>query len=139
MLLEMLRSNEAFQLLPQEDQRVFAILATPFESSAQHLYITPKELVEVLDIGSEHNWFEFLNMDIVRQYVKAQVAFALEIGQRKSLPALVRAASQGDVQAAKMVNDLSGVFNSGERNRTILMHRIVRPSLKPSKPTTIET
>lgn len=128
MLLDMLRTNEAFNRLPTEQKHVLAKLADPFESYPEGIYCTPVELAAKLQIGSHQHWFDFLNMDIVRQYIKAQIAFNLEVGQRRALPTVIKNAGQGDIQAAKMVNDMSGILNSGERNKVVVLHRIVRPT-----------
>lgn len=130
MLIEMLKSDPNFQNLSNTHQRALAKLAEVFEGDVTALYATPAELQERFRLGSYQNWFEFLNMETVRRYIKAQLAFQAEVAQRASIPALSKAAKEGDIQAAKMIENLSGILNSGDRNRVVVLHRIDRPQTK---------
>lgn len=128
-LLEMLKANPSFQSFPAEKQEVFARLAHEFYENELALHLTPEELMAKLQIGSKQNWFEFLNMEPVRQYINTQMAFIAQIASRKTFQKLVSEGLEGDTQAIKQVNEISGVLNTGDRNKVIVMHQIARPKV----------
>lgn len=129
MLLEMLRKNEAFQKLPQEKQHMFAVLAEAFSENDLALYLSPKELADKLQVGNKNTWQEFLNLEVVNRYIKGQMGQIAQIASRKTFMALKTEGERGNVQAIKQLNEISGVLNSGERNKVIVLHQIKRPEV----------
>lgn len=127
MLLEALKANESFRRLPIEKQEIFARLASVFEDNELALYLSPQELTSKLQIGNKNQWQEFLNMEIVRQYIKGQMAQMAQIATRRTFKALKEQGESGNVQAIKQINELSGVLNSGDDNRVVVLHRVERP------------
>lgn len=129
MLLESLKNNTVFQSLPQEKQEIFARLAEEFEDNELALYLSPAELSQTLQIGNKNSWQEFLNLEAVRQYIKGQMSQIAEVASRKTFLSLKREGESGNVQAVKQINELSGILNSGDKNKVVVLHRIERPKL----------
>jgi hypothetical protein len=123
-LLDMLKNNHHFQQLPLTQQDIFARLAQNFEDNPLALYLTPVELSQKLNVGSKQNWNDFLNTDVVRNYIKTHMAQQAQIAQRKAFKSLTESALDGNVQAAKEINELSGIMNQSDQNKTIILHRI---------------
>jgi hypothetical protein len=65
-------------------------------------------------------------METTKQYIKAQMAFNVQIAQRKTLQSLEREANEGNVNAAKQINELSGILNNIDTNKIIVLHRVNR-------------
>jgi hypothetical protein len=128
-LLEMLKINPSFQSFPAEKREVFARLADAFYENDFALHLNPSELTAKLRVGNKQMWYEFLNMEPVRQYINAQMAFNAQIASRKAFQTLVTEGLQGDTHAIKQVNEISGVLNTGDRNKVIVMHQISRPQV----------
>jgi hypothetical protein len=53
-----------------------------------------------------------------------------QVAQRKTLQALQEAAENGNVQAAKEINELSGIMQAGDNNRVVVLHQIARPKIQ---------
>src|SRR5690606_11617951 len=102
-------------------------LADTFEDNDLALYLTPSELSSKLEIGSKQNWFDFLNLEPVDAYIKSQMALQAKVAQRQAFAATTKEAAHGDTSAAKVINDLSGIMNSGDRNKVVVLHRVNRP------------
>jgi hypothetical protein len=127
MLLEMLKNSSHYQALSDEQKYILAILATKFEEHSEHtLHLSPTELADTLSIGNKKQWQDFLNLEPTRQYIKTQQAFNAQIAQRKAFQALEREATEGNVNAAKQINELSGILNNIDSNKIIVLHRIDR-------------
>ena len=134
MLLDMLKSSNHYQKLTDEQKNITAILATKFEEHSEHtLHLSPTELTETLNLGNKKLLQDFLNLEATRQYIKAQMAFNAQIAQRKAFQSLEREANEGNVNAAKQINELSGVLNNTDSNKIIVLHRIDRS--EPSEET----
>jgi hypothetical protein len=129
MLIDMLKQNPSFDALPIEKKEVIAKLAYEFEDNDFALYLDPKELADKLGVGSKQQWQEFLNIEQVRQYVNAQMANAAQVASRKTFMGLLNQGMNGNVQAIKEINELSGVMNSGDKNKVIVLHQIQRPKV----------
>jgi hypothetical protein len=127
MLMEMLKESKSFQEKTLEQQEVLAALARSFELNPNALYLTPDELTKKLNIGNRDMWFNFLNLEPVRNFIRAEMANQSQIAQRKTFLALASAAQDGNVQAAKEINELSGIMSSADNNRIVVLHQIVRP------------
>lgn len=127
MLIEMLKQNQPFQMQPLDKQEIIIRLATEFEDNPLALYLTPEELQNKLNLGNKQQWFDFLNLDPVKNYIKTQMAHQSQIAQRKAFKSLQQQALDGNVQAVKEINELSGVMNQGDQNKTVVLHHIQRP------------
>lgn len=127
MLTQMLKNSKDFQQLPAERQEILMRLATNFEEHSEHtLHLSPTELSNQLNIGNKNLWQDFLNLEPTRQFIKTQQAFNAQIAQRKAFQALEREANEGNVNAAKQINELSGILNQIDSNRIVVLHRIDR-------------
>jgi len=127
MLLDMIKSSKSYQNLTIDEKEITAILATKFEEHSEHtLHLSPTELAETLQIGNKKIWQDFLNLEPTRQFIKAQMAFNAQVAQRKAFQSLEREATNGDVNAAKQINELSGILNNTDSNKIIVLHRIDR-------------
>lgn len=132
-LLEMLEKNPIFQELPIDKKHVLTTLATEFEDNDLALYLTPKELSNKLGIGSPDNWVLFLNLEPVKNYIKKATADAIQIAQRKGMLALTQQAAQGNVPAAKELNEMAGLYEKGDDNKIIVLHRVNRPKIQQTQ------
>jgi hypothetical protein len=127
MLSEMIRNSPNYQKMSTQEKEITLRLATEFEEHSEHtLHLTPIELTETLEIGNKKLWQDFLNMETTKQYIKAQMAFNVQIAQRKTLQSLEREANEGNVNAAKQINELSGILNNIDTNKIIVLHRVNR-------------
>jgi hypothetical protein len=127
MLLEMLKNSNHYQSLNREQKEILAILAETFEEHSEHtLHLSPQELADTLNIGNKKQWQDFLNLEPTRQFIKTQQAFNAQIAQRKAFQALEREATDGNVNAAKQINELSGILNNVDTNRIVVLHHINR-------------
>jgi len=50
-----------------------------------------------------------------------------QIATRRTFKALKEQGESGNVQAIKQINELSGVLNSGDDNKVVVLHRVERP------------
>jgi len=113
--------------MPQDRQEIFARLAVSFEeASDMAIFLSPMELTEKLGIGNRQLWQEFINFEPVVQFIRAELAQAASVASRKTFQSLNKEAITGNVQAARQINELAGVFGSGDRNKIIVLHRIDR-------------
>ncbi len=127
MLLDMLKNSQSYQDLPFEEKEIVARLATVFEQhSDQTLHLTPLELASTLHLGNKDQWQRFLNLEPTKQFIRTQQAFNAQIAQRKAFQALEREATSGNVNAAKQINELSGILNNTDSNKIIVLHQINR-------------
>lgn len=126
MLIEMLEESGTLQNMPLPRQRITQKLAKAFEQSYECLFMNPNELHEATDIGSKEHWADFLKLTEVEMYIKGQMAALAQISQRKTFQSLVQMALSGNPQAAKQVQELSGIMNQQDTNRTIVLHHIPR-------------
>ena len=126
MLIEMMKANPSFSSLPIEKREAYAKLADTFEDNELALYLDPIELTDKLGIGNRQLWQDFLNFDAVRQYISGQMANAAQVATRKTLQSLIKQGVGGDVQAIRQINEMSGVLNSGDKNKVIVLHQINR-------------
>lgn len=127
MLVEMLKKNKAFQQLNPEKQEILARLATEFQTEFKYLYLNPDELVEETGIGNRSQWQDLLGLDITSAYIKQQMGQQIQIAQRKAIQALTAESLKGNTQAAKQINELSGILNQNDTNRTVILMQIQRP------------
>jgi len=127
MLKDMIKNSPSYQNMSTQEKEITLRLAEQFEEHSEHtLHLTPIELTETLEIGNKKLWQDFLNLDTTKQYIKAQMAFNAQVAQRKAFQSLEREAIGGDVNAAKQINELSGILNNIDTNKIIVLHRIDR-------------
>ena len=123
----MLKKHPTFQNLPEEDRLILARLAAEFEKSSDNLFKSPEELVESTGIGNRFQWATLLVLEPTQSYIKAQMAQLVQIAQRKAFHSLQQMAKTGNVQAAKEINELSGIMAQEETNKVIVLHYVPRP------------
>lgn len=133
MLIEMMKANPSFSSLPIEKREAYAKLADTFEDNELALYLDPIELTDKLGIGNRQLWQDFLNFDAVRQYISGQMANAAQVATRKTLQSLIKQGVSGDVSAIRQINEMSGVLNSGDKNKVIVLHQINRSKVVRSE------
>ena len=129
MLLKMIQNYEKFNDFSLEKQEIMMALAKNFENDPLAIYSDTLELQRMLAIGNQDQWQEFLNFEPVRSYIKAKMGFNAQIAQRKAFRSLEKEAIEGDVQAARQINELSGVLSNADQNRIIVLHQIERSEM----------
>ena len=127
MLTEMLKQSQDFLKQPIPQQAIYLSLANTFQSQTDFLFLNPEELITYTEIGTKDQWQDLLNRQETQSYIKAQMAALAQISQRKTFKSLVEMALNGNQQAAKQVQEISGVLNQQDSNRVVIMHHIPRP------------
>lgn len=127
MLTEMLNQSDTLNHLPLPEKRIIQTLAAKFQTQTNYLFMNPEELEEATEIGSKDQWTELLKLQETKSFIKGQMGAVAEIAQRKTFHALVHEAMRGNHQAAKQVQELSGIMNQQDTNRTIVLHQVPRP------------
>lgn len=130
MLTQMLEEGGSLKDLPLPQKTILLRLAYMFQSSTQYLFLNPEELRTTTNVGTKEQWTDLLLLQETKNYIKSQMAFLAQISQRKTFASLVTMALEGNQQAAKQVQELSGIMNQQDTNRTIVLHRIPRPERK---------
>jgi DNA repair protein RadC len=131
MLTEMLNESGTLNNLPLPQKTILLTLASQFQSRTDFLFMSPEELEKASPIGNKDQWQDLLKIEQTKNYIKGQMAALSEIAQRKTFQSLVQSALQGNHQAAKQVQELSGILNQQDTNRTIILHQIPRPDRQP--------
>lgn len=127
MLVTMLSQSPTINELPLPQKTIILTLAKRFEQSPDYLFLDPTELYESTGLGSKEQWQELLNLQETQNYIKAQMAAIAQISQRKTFKSLVEMALSGNQQAAKQVQELSGIMNQMDNNKIIILHHVPRP------------
>lgn len=130
MLTEMFSQSDDFKKLTIPEQTIYMRLASEFQSNTEYLFMSPDELTQATDLGDKDIWQSLLSRNETTSFVKAQMAFLSQVNQRKTFRSLVELALSGNAQAAKQVQELSGIMNQQDTNRTIVLHRIPRPEVQ---------
>lgn len=138
MLSKMLENSKQFTALTTINKEVTLRLADAFESRPDSIYKSHIELPSYLRIGTKEQWFDFLNLEPVRQYITAQMGFLSTIAVRQNFQKLQEQAMQGNIQALKELNDISPFFNQQEQNKVIILHQIARPKVAPTDSSSLE-
>lgn len=136
MLTQMLIESDTLTNYTLPNREIILRLASMFQSSTQYLFMAPEELYESTNLGTVDKWNELMLLQETKNYIKSQMAFIAQISQRKSFLALVKSAIEGNHQASKQVQELSGVLNQQDTNRTIVLHHIPRADNKETKEVT---
>lgn len=129
MLTQMMETSNALQNKSIPERTIYLKLASIYQSSTDYLFMSPEELYDVTGLGSIHYWSELLNMQDTKNFLKGQMAAISQIAQRKSFKALLESALNGNHQASKQIQELSGVLNQQDSNRVVVLHRIPRPEV----------
>jgi hypothetical protein len=108
------------------EQTILMKLASTFQNNTKLLFMEPEELVEETGIGTKDQWNEILRFQETQNFIKGQMAFISQIAQRKTFSSLVQSALGGNAQAAKQVQELSGVLNQVDSNKVIVLHYVPR-------------
>ena len=127
MLTEMLQESGSLDTLPLPQKTILLRLAQRFQSQTNYLFMNPEELELNTGLGNKDQWADLLKMQECKNFIKGQMAALAEIAQRKTFQSLVKQALEGNHQAAKQVQELSGIMNQQDTNRTIVLHAIPRP------------
>lgn len=127
MLTEMLQEAGTLDTLSPADKTIILRLAGKLQSQSNYLFMNPEELEEATALGSRDQWADLLRLQETKNFIKGQMAALAEIAQRKTFQSLVQSALSGNAQAAKQVQELSGILNQQDTNRTIVLHQIPRP------------
>jgi hypothetical protein len=112
------------------EQEAFLALASKFENSSEAMYLSPDELTAKLKLGNKEMWTRFLNLEPVMSFIKSEMAHQARVAQRKAFLSLQKLALEGNVQAAKEINELSGIMSTTDDNKVIVLHQIQRPKVK---------
>jgi hypothetical protein len=120
--------------LPATERQLYLRLADEFDENPLAMHLTPQELTDKLGIGNRHLWQNFLQLEPVKNYIKAQMKFNAQVASRKAFAALERQASNGDTQAARHVNDLAGIFDQQDQRRIVVLHQITRSKPQQNTP-----
>lgn len=87
--------------------------------------MTLRELSQHTGI-SEEQWSIYLQREDVRQRIHAKTSEDIEIAHRVALAQLAKQAQNGNIQAIKELNQLSGILNQNN-NKQIVTHYVKRP------------
>lgn len=133
MLTDMLNQSNSLNDMPLPQKTILMRLAQKFQSSTEYLFLDPQELQEQTMLGTTDQWFQLLNLQETKNFIKGQMAFLVQVSQRKTFASLVSMAlggGQGAQAAAKQVQELSGIMNQQDSNRVVVLHQIPRPKEK---------
>jgi hypothetical protein len=126
MLTKMLEESGALDNLPLPQKTILMHLANRFQSQTDYMFLDQRELHEATDLGTPEHWHQLLNLQETKNFIKGQMAFLSQIAQRKTFASLVEMALTGNQQAAKQVQELSGILNQQDTNRVVVLHQILR-------------
>lgn len=128
MLTSMLQQSQSYKELSIPNQAMQTTLAQQFEKSSDNLFCSPEELSHTLGIGTISNWERFLALEPVQNYIKSQMTNISQVASRKAFQALSEKAASGDTQAAKQINEISGLLAKADSNRVIVLTHVPRPN-----------
>ena len=130
MLTEMLNKSGTLSTYPLPQKTILLTLANLLQTNTSLLFLDPEELHQETKKGSKEQWNELLRLQETQNFIKGQMQFLSQIAQRKTFQSLVQSALSGNAQAAKQVQELSGIMNQQDQNRTVILHHIPRPKEK---------
>ena len=133
MLTQMINESGVLKDKTLPEQTIMMRLAARYQENKAFLFLDPEELLEETGIGSKEQWTELLRLQETQNFLKGQMQFLAQIAQRKTFKSLVESALGGNANAAKQVQEISGLFNQQDQNRTIVLHHI--PRSKPEEVT----
>jgi|SRR5437763_10282552 hypothetical protein len=127
MLTDMLNKSDTLTGMPLPQKTILLSLANYLQSNTSLLFLDPEELQNETGRGTKDQWNELLRLQETQNFIKGQMQFISQIAQRKTFQSLVQSALSGNAQAAKQVQELSGIMNQQDQNRTIVLHYVPRP------------
>jgi hypothetical protein len=127
MLTQMINESGVLKDLSIPEQTIIFKLASKYQENTNFLFLDPQELQEETGIGTKEQWTELLRLQETQNFLKGQMQFLAQIAQRKTFQSLVQSALGGNAQAAKQVQELSGIMNQQDQNRTVVLHYVPRP------------
>jgi hypothetical protein len=127
MLTQMINESGVLKDKTLPEQTILMKLAARYQENTNFLFLDPEELQQESGIGTKEQWTELLRLQETQNFLKGQMQFLSQIAQRKTFQSLVTSALGGNAQAAKQVQELSGVLNQQDQNRTVVLHYVPRP------------
>jgi hypothetical protein len=127
MLTQMINESGVLKDKTLPEQTILMKLAARYQENTNFLFLDPEELQTESGIGTKEQWTELLRLQETQNFLKGQMQFLAQIAQRKTFQSLVQSALGGNAQAAKQVQELSGVLNQQDNNRTVVLHYVPRP------------
>jgi chromosome condensin MukBEF MukE localization factor len=127
MLTQMINESGVLKDKTLPEQTILMKLAARYQENTNFLFLDPEELQQESGIGTKEQWTELLRLQETQNFLKGQMQFLAQIAQRKTFQSLVQSALGGNAQAAKQVQELSGIMNQQDQNRTVVLHYVPRP------------
>jgi chromosome condensin MukBEF MukE localization factor len=127
MLTQMINESGVLKDKTLPEQTILMKLAARYQENTNFLFLDPEELQTESGIGTKEQWTELLRLQETQNFLKGQMQFLSQIAQRKTFQSLVTSALGGNAQAAKQVQELSGVLNQVDSNKVIVLHYVPRP------------
>jgi hypothetical protein len=127
MLTKMLSESGVLDDRTLPEKTILMKLAARYQENTNFLFLDPEELQTESGIGTKEQWTELLRLQETQNFLKGQMQFLAQIAQRKTFKSLVESALGGNANAAKQVQELSGVLNQQDQNRTVVLHYVLRP------------
>jgi hypothetical protein len=127
MLTQMINESGVLKDKTLPEQTILMKLAARYQENTNFLFLDPEELQKESGIGTKEQWTELLRLQETQNFLKGQMQFLSQIAQRKTFQSLVQSALGGNAQAAKQVQELSGIMNQQDQNRTVVLHYVPRP------------
>jgi chromosome condensin MukBEF MukE localization factor len=127
MLTQMINESGVLKDKTLPEQTILMKLAARYQENTNFLFLDPEELQQESRIGTKEQWTELLRLQETQNFLKGQMQFLAQIAQRKTFQSLVQSALGGNAQAAKQVQELSGIMNQQDQNRTVVLHYVPRP------------
>jgi hypothetical protein len=126
MLTQMINESGVLKDKTLPEQTILMKLAARYQENTNFLFLDPEELQTESGIGTKEQWTELLRLQETQNFLKGQMQFLAQIAQRKTFQSLVQSALGGNAQAAKQVQELSGILNQQDQNRTVVLHYVPR-------------
>jgi hypothetical protein len=126
MLTQMINESGVLKDKTLPEQTILMKLAARYQENTNFLFLDPEELQQESGIGTKEQWTELLRLQETQNFLKGQMQFLAQIAQRKTFQSLVTSALGGNAQAAKQVQELSGILNQQDQNRTVVLHYVPR-------------
>lgn len=128
LLTQMLEEANALKDFPIPEQTIYKRAAHLFQENTSYLFYSPEELHEYSGFATKEHWKTLLDLQETKNFIKAQMAALAQIAQRKTFKSLINMALEGNQQAAKQIQELSGAYNNADSNKVIILTHIPRPT-----------
>jgi hypothetical protein len=126
MLTQMINESGVLKDKTLPEQTILMKLAARYQENTNFLFLDPEELQTESGIGTKEQWTELLRLQETQNFLKGQMQFLAQIAQRKTFKSLVESALAGNANAAKQVQEISGLFSKQDDNRVIVLHHVPR-------------